>query len=57
LLNRPVNFGAIVCAGTPSSASAARISSNSGGVCGLSVSSIETSVMNVCAPFAASILR
>ena len=42
----------MVWTGMPSSARAARMTSSSPGVCGLSVSSIETSVMNPPSPFA-----
>jgi len=45
-----VNFGAMVWSGMASSARAVRMTSNSGGVCGLSVSYSETSEMKLASP-------
>jgi hypothetical protein len=57
ILADPDTFGAIVCSFTFSSASSARITSSSGGVCGASVSSIDTSAMKLFLPFSCAMCR
>ena len=57
LVEPAANRGAIVCAGMPSSATAARITSSSTGVCGRSVSSIETSITERRAALASAMRR